>query len=191
MATATVSEPILSAPLLDDSQYEVVDGLRVELPPMAARSTRIASVLTLRLGSFATDGGLGRVDAEMLYQLDRVRDLQRRPDVAFASFERWPRGTDVPDDAAWDVVPDLAIEVVSPADRAQDLLHKVREYFLAGVRAVWVVYPKEHVFHVFDSFASIRVLTLGDDLDGGAIFPGFRLPLAAIFELQTGAQNGN
>ena len=88
------------------------------------------------------------------------------------------------------MVPDLAVEVVSPTDRAEAGLDKVREYFEAGVQLVWVIYPKLRVVHVFESFTRIRVLTRADDLDGGALLPGFRLPLATLFEDETEDQTG-
>jgi len=184
MATAMMIEPATSTQLLDDSGYEVVDGQRVELPPMASKSTRVASVLIQHLGPFAMANGLGRVDVEMLYRIDDERDLQRRPDVAFVSFDRWPRGKEVSYEDPWDVVPDLAIEVVSPSNRADELLGKIHDYFRVGVRAVWVAYPKYRIFHIFASFEEVRVLSLGADLDGGAILPEFRVPLATVFEVE-------
>ena len=95
------------------------------------------------------------------------------------------------DDEAWDVVPDLVVEVVSPTDKADDLLEKVEEYFLAGVVQVWVVYPRRRVVHVFESFTQIKVTAEGQELDGGTILPGFRVPLATLFEdLAAKEQNG-
>ena len=186
-----MSTTMLSGPawILDEPRFEVVDGQRVELPPMGARSSRLASVLAQHLGPFARTHTLGRVDMEMLYLIDGVRNLQRRPDVAFVSYERWPRDKAISDDAAWDVVPDLVIEIVSPTDRAQDLLTKIREYFAAGVRAAWVISPKERTALLFESFKTIRVLTREDELDGGGIVPGFRLPMTTLFE-EGGDANG-
>jgi Uma2 family endonuclease len=181
--TATLETTASPLPLAeDDSLYEVVNGRRVELPPMGARPTHIASRLGRLLGTFVEDNGLGNVEVEMLFLLDEAEDLQRRPDVAFVSDERWPRRRAVPDDAAWNVIPDLAVEVVSPTDRDEAGLAKVREYFQAGVRLVWKVYPRERVVHVYESFTTIRVLTRADELDGGEVVPGFRLPLATLFE---------
>jgi Uma2 family endonuclease len=45
---------------------------------------------------------------------DAERDLQRRPDVAYVAYDHWPEST-VPRDIVWNVVPDLAIEVVTPS----------------------------------------------------------------------------
>ena len=118
-------------------------------------------------------------------------ELKRRPDISYVSHDRWPRNKPVTDDEAWDVVPDLAVEVVSPNDKADGLLEKVEEYFVAGVRQVWVVYPRRRVVHVFESFTQIKVTAEGQELDGGTILPGFRVPLATLFEdLAAKEQNG-
>jgi len=160
----------------------VVDGQIVEPPPMGTYPTWIASLLILPLGTFARTQGLGRAVVEMLFRIDPATKLQRRPDLAFVSYERWPRTRRVPKDAAWEVVPDLAIEVVSPTNLAEDLLAKVHEYFRAGVRQVWVVYPAAAQLHVHESPTHIRVLGRSDELDGGPLLSGFRLPLAELFE---------
>ncbi len=102
--------------------------------------------------------------------------------MSYVSYDRWPRDKPVTDDEAWDVVPDLAVEVVSPTDKADALLEKVEEYFLAGVLQVWVVYPRRRVVHVFESFTRISVIAEGQELNGGTILPGFRLPLSTLFQ---------
>jgi Uma2 family endonuclease len=184
MASTTIVEPVAETrpPAESESLYEVVNGRRVEPPPMGAYPTEIASILGQHLGLFAKTNGLGKVVVEMLFLIDPESDTERRPDVAFVSSARWPRRRRAPDDAAWDVIPDLAVEVVSRSDRAEDSLDKIREYFEAGVRVVWAIYPKLRVVHVFASFTAIRVLTRADELEGGELLPGFRLPLATLFE---------
>ena len=84
--------------------------------------------------------------------------------------------------AVWDMVPDLAIEVVSPSNSADQVQEKIHEYFKAGVTRVWVVYPGQQEVYVYASPTQIQVLQLGQELDGGDLVPGFRLPLAALFE---------
>ena len=96
---------------------------------------------------------------------------------------RWPAGRAQPtSDNAWDVVPDLAIEVVSPHDLADDLVEKTLEYFQSGVRLVWVVYPRHRRIYVYDGPGSVRVLQDSDALDGGKVLPGFSLPLSQLFD---------
>jgi Uma2 family endonuclease len=147
--------------------------------------------LAFFIESWASAEVTGRVSVEMLHWLDEPAELKRRPDVSYVSYGRWPRNKPVTDDEAWDVVPDLAVEVVSPSDKADGLLEKVEEYFLAGVIQVWVVYPRRRVVHVFESFTQIKVTAEGQELDGGTTLPGFRVPLATLFEdLAAKEQNG-
>jgi Uma2 family endonuclease len=166
----------------DDALYEVVGGVRVELPPMASRASHIKSDLGIYLGNHAKTARLGRVEVEGLFLIPRTDGTSRRPDVAFISYERWAREKAIPEGAAWPLIPDLAVEVVSPNDPAEAALAKIREYFDAGVRQVWAVYPELRVVHVFESFTTIRVVTGEGVLEGGEVVPGFRLPMATLFE---------
>jgi Uma2 family endonuclease len=118
----------------------------------------------------------------MLFILNVGLGLRRRPDVAFVSYQRWPRNRRVPRAEAWDVVPDLAVEVVSPSNTAEEILAKIREYFQASCLRLWVVYPAEEMVYVYQSPTQLRVLTRNDNLEGEDFLPGFRLPLAELFE---------
>jgi Uma2 family endonuclease len=102
--------------------------------------------------------------------------------VGFVSYERWPRSTPVPADEGWPVVPDLAVEVVSPSNSAFEIKRKIREYFAAGVRLVWVVYPDETHVECYDSPTSVRILDRSQTIDGGDVLPGFQLALTDLFE---------
>ena len=166
----------------DDQLHEIVRGERVEKPRKRAFEARLAGVLDQQLGAHARANGLGRVVPESLFRIGATGETQRRPDVAFVSYERWPRGRRITSENAWDVVPDLAIEVVSPTNTAGEVVDKVFEYFEAGVRRVWVVFPKRRKVYVYESAAKLRVLVLGDELDGEDVLPGFRLALVELFE---------
>jgi Uma2 family endonuclease len=141
------------------------------------------------MGPFASQHGLGKVVVEVLFLFDPQTGLQRRPDLAFISKARWPIRRPAPKSAAWDVLPDLAVEVVSPSDRAQEQMDKIHEFFQAGVQTVWVVYPCHRLVHIYESLSRIRVVTHADTLDGGALLPGFQLPLAKLFEDEAAEPN--
>ena len=166
----------------DEPLYEIVNGQRVDLPPMSAYATWLASCLHGQLWSCARDKGLGWSVAEMLFVLDAEHNLRRRPDVAFVSTARWPLDRALPMTGDWEVVPDLAVEVISPNDVFKDVLAKVREYFHYGVQAVWVIAPEERQVYVYDSPTHVRILTGQDELTGGEVVPGFRLPLGHLFQ---------
>lgn len=179
---APIANEIAATVPTGDVIYEVVGGQVVELEPMGAYQIRIASILLSQLEVFARTENLGRAVGEMLFVLDAETDLKRRPDVAFVSFQRWPRDRRVPESEAWDVIPDLAIEVVSPTNDFDEVLRKVSEYFAAGVALVWVVIPSRKQIYVYHSETDVRVLPLADQLDGENVLPGFRFSVAEVFE---------
>jgi Uma2 family endonuclease len=172
--------------IADEALYEVVDGCRVELAPMGIHETWIASALMWLMQTFAHARGLGRAVVEALFDLGPVVGRERRPDVAFVSSQRWqpnrlpPRG-----DNAWKVIPNLAVEVISPTNTADEVSKKIHDYFRAGVELVWVIYPEPGEVYIYDSPISVRILARTDTLDGGKVLPGFELPLKELFEEQT------
>jgi len=170
-----------AAPDLDGMLYEVIDGRVVEKPAMSAFESVFASWLVNLMLSTGNVNQFGLVVSEVLFHLDPTRPRKRRPDVAFVSFERWPRDRPVPMNEAWEVVPDLAIEVISRSNTVSEVDEKLEEYFGAGVRLVWVVLPVPKKVYVYTSPTDVRILKSLDDLDGGPVLPGFRLPLGDLF----------
>ena len=185
MATATDLADDVESPIVEPAEhYEVVDGRVVEEPPLGVYEGGIAGTLVESIGIFARSNRLGRVVPEVLFVIDAHRRLRRRPDVAFVSRERWPLNRPLTREAAWDVIPDIAVEITSPTDLIDDLMDKVDEYFAAGVRQVWVAFPKRRKLYLYTSATEVRILQIGDELDGGSILPGFKLSLAILFETE-------
>ena len=146
---------------------------------MSAFACLIASTLFGLL--FPHAQSRGHLVMETLFRLAGL-GRNRRPDIAFVSYDRWPKSRPHnKDENAWDVIPTLAIEVVSPTDLAEELLAKMEEYFRAGVQLVWIVYAKDAQVYVYQAPKDVRILTRTDTLDGGAVLPEFRLPLADLF----------
>jgi Uma2 family endonuclease len=162
--------------------YEVVHGKIEEKPAMGVFESLIATEL---LGWLHRWPGLmdhGRMASETLFVLDAAKDLKYRPYLAFVSFGRWARNQTLLREEAWDVVPDLAIEVISSSNLATKVIIKIRDYFRHGVRCVWVVYPVEELVYVYDSPTILRGLTRDDALESADILSGFQLPLSQLFE---------
>jgi Uma2 family endonuclease len=185
MATGTIltQPPGGSLSPLDDFEalYEVVDGLRVELPPMSTYSNQIASRIDRRMAAVMAASAAGTVRMEDLFVLDAERGLRRRPDVAYVSRLRWPLDREVPEEGDWDVIPDLCVEVTSPHDLLDDVLGKVQEYFRHGVRQVWVVWPADRQVYVYRSPRDVEILTGEATLRADDILPGFEITLEELF----------
>jgi Uma2 family endonuclease len=76
----------------------------------------------------------------------------------------------------------LAVEILSPSNTTREMRLKVREYFESGVRLVWIIDPVKRTAEVYSAPEVKRSLTESGTLDGGDVLPGFRLPLAKLFE---------
>lgn len=179
MTTALVDDrsPLSSG---DEAPYEMVYGQKKEKPPMGMLENWIVGTLFFWLDSYVRSRRLGKVIAETLFVLDASLQLQRRPDLAFVSRTRWPKPPMRTN--AWDVVPDLAVEVISPTNTADAVVEKIEEYFAAGVHLVWVIYGELQRIYVYESPKSVTILDSGDILEGGETIPGFSLPVATLFE---------
>jgi len=169
----------------DDALCESIHGQRVEMPAMSFFAAKIATRLGAKLSGYSETHELGEVVIEGVFVIPLPEDptRKRRPDIAFVSSGRLESGggSDLNANAA-DVVPDLAIEVTSPTDRAEDQREKILEYFQAGVRAVWVVYPRLRIVDVYESPTRVQILTEADTLRGDPVVPGFELMLSKLFE---------
>jgi Uma2 family endonuclease len=183
MAVTTLAQPSpVPRPLDTKDHYEVVNGQRVETPRMGSYESDIANDLAYYINEhFFRFGRLGRVVVEVLFRIDVGMNLQRRPDLAYVSYERWPRAKRPAPKDAWNVVPDLAAHVVSDNNTANEIQAKIQDYFRCGVRLVWVVYPMQAQVFVYESPTRIAVAERTDALDGGEVLPGLHLPLDAVF----------
>jgi Uma2 family endonuclease len=186
--TLLTSENDVALLVQDEPLYEIVDGQRVDVPPMSVYTTWLASRLHGLLWPYVEEHGLGTCVMEMLFILDAERNLRRRPDVAFVSAERWPLDREIPTTGDWAIVPDLAVEVISPNDIFQDVLTKLQEYFQYGVQLVWAVVPEAQQVYVYDSPTQVRILTVRDTLTGGKLLLDFHLPLAHLFQRSASTQ---
>ncbi len=179
--SGTIASAPAAAPTLGDRLDEINNGQVVVPTPLGAYQARIASILDQRLGAFARTNRLAPArharDA-LLFHLDPSGELPRRPDVAVLSFDRSPRERREPITPAQDVVPDLAIDVVSPSNSTSEVLARVRDDLRTIVQLVGTVSPVERQLHIHEAGASTTIHTPmpGDTLDGAPILPGFQLP---------------
>ena len=80
------------------------------------------------------------------------------------------------------LAPDLVVEVVSPGDTPREVREEVEDWLRAGVRLVWLIYPRTRSATVYRSLEGGRDLTEYDTLDGRDVVPGFYCRLAELFD---------
>lgn len=183
MATAELQEPQIEEldPTPEDPLYEIINGHRVEMPPMGVTANLVNSRLHILLGHHTELHDLGTILVESLFIIDRQRKIYRRPDVAFVTRERWPLDRPLPPTGDWEIVPDLAVEVISPNEKFHQVVRKVREFFGYGIQQVWLVEPLERLVFLFEALNRVTVLQEHQTLEGGTLIPGFQLPLSKLF----------
>ncbi len=163
--------------------FELVDGVLVE-KVMGFFESRVAAVLIQLLGNFTDLHNLGIVLApDGMMRI--APHLVRMPDVSFVSWNRLP-GHQVPRAPIPDLAPDLAIEVLSEGNTQKEMARKVREYFDAGVRLVWLVDPETRTAGVFTSPESRLATNEEQMLAGGDVLPGFALRLGELLDRASG-----
>jgi Uma2 family endonuclease len=75
--------------------------------------------------------------------------------------------------------PDIAIEVISPSERASESHDKVRAYLRSGTTEVWQVYPKSRTVLIHRGEIA-RSLEWNQPVETD-LLPGFALELASLF----------
>jgi Uma2 family endonuclease len=169
------------AELPDEGPYrlELKRGRLVREP----RPKQQHGLFVIELGSylheFVKERKLGRVMADVGTITERDPDTVRGPDILFVSTARMQA---YPSNSFLGMAPELCVEILSPSNRPKEMKEKVREYFGAGARHVWIVDPMRERVTVYRSVTDMRILTKTEQLDGGDVLPGFQLPLKQLFD---------
>ncbi len=183
---AAPPRPITPAELydrLDRKDYELIDG-RLEKIPVSALSSLVGMTIGRHLGNYLEANPIAWVvGADCGFQCFPWRPYTvRKPDVAVILRDRLPVGRLA---RGWvEIAPDLAIEVVSPGDRVDELEEKIRMFLRAGTRLVWLVVPSTRRVRIHRADGSLA--EVGDDgrLDGEDVLPGFSCPVAGLFPVE-------
>lgn len=157
---------------------ELIDGILVE-KAMGWYESRLAAVLISLLDRFLEKADLGFVlDGTGMVRVEPAQ--VRLPDVSFIAWLHFP-GRILPKDQILDLVPDLAVEILSPTNTAKEMARKRREYFAGGAKLVWEVDPVKRSVEVFTAPDQSTVLDENGTLDGGTVLPGFSLSIRDWF----------
>lgn len=191
MADTTFEEKVVDEAALlalgSDARVEVVDGEIVEMSICGVLHHIVAGNFHFPLVEFVREHELGRVFAHgMLHTLKKNGQVivsARVPDVSFIHRDMMPKELDRR--LFFPIPPTLAVEVVSPDDDPEEIVRRVQDYLDAGTKHVLVMYPNaKQVYHYRPGSDTIRVYAKPEEspeLDD--ILPGFRVSLAAIFEV--------
>jgi Uma2 family endonuclease len=81
-----------------------------------------------------------------------------------------------------DGAPVIAVEILSPTDKEEEINEKIDEYLEANVELVWIVDPHYRTVRVHRPGAQPELFNINQELTADPHLPGFRVRVAAIFE---------
>lgn len=163
----------------EGEHYELVEGELVERMPPGDEHGKLASLIAKFLWDFILENEVdGAAGVESAHILALNPDTIRSPDAYYNSLSH----SGPVSEGVIRVAPEIAVEVVSPSEAADEIEHKIREYLRGGTRLVWVIYPKTQTVHIRTA-TSVEVLDNDGVLTGGDVLPGFTLNLHDFFNL--------
>jgi Uma2 family endonuclease len=183
LAVATVAHPRLESAEYQALQaaagwraaVELIGGEAVVTPPSGGRAASAQGELFFALRRWQeTSGDAGLLLQDVFVALPDENYLA--PDLAWWAAARRPSLTQ----GALAVVPDLVIEVLSPATRANDLGAKRDVYLAAGVRELWFADPESATMTAVRPDGHRETFGQGDRF-GSALLSGFALDVSRVF----------
>ena len=164
----------------EEVSAELVRGELREMAPPGAEHGVVVARLAWRLVQYVQDKDLGVVlVGDVGFQLASDPDTVRGPDLAFVRKDRIP--PDGIPKGYWPGAPDLAVEVIYPSDRYEDVEERVADYLSAGTRVVWIVSPARRTVTAHRPGTPPAFLSASDVLEAEDLLPGFRVRVGELF----------
>lgn len=168
-----------------DRRFEVIDGEIKEMSPVGYEHSTVVGNTYDVLNPHVKAHKLGYVHGDSLIYVLHVDEetgvrKTRIPDVSFIRRGRLPNkeARALPFHGA----PDLAVEVVSPDDKADELLERIHDYFEYGTEQVWVLYPAQRELHqLIRGESGSHIFKAGDTFASGDLFAALRVNISDLF----------
>lgn len=178
-ATKTVltAQEFDNYPFEEDKRYELDEGELIEMTRPTYKHNRVLGYLFVELTVYFRRTRAGQaLISENLYALSP--NTRRAPDVAVILGDRHE---ELKNAKVIPVIPEIVAEVLSPTETPRMIHRKLKQYFAAGVKEVWLIDPDVREIEIWKgSRLPDPVLAVGDVL-ASALLPGFALPLEELF----------
>lgn len=166
-------------------RVEIIDGSVVKMNAAGFIHNIVGMNILRPLDAFVLQHKLGAVfyDGLTYLMFSEAKGLKDSfvPDISFIRLENILPMTDI--SKPYPGIPDLAVEVISPGEDADDVQTKLRTYLEKGTEQVWLVYPTTKELHQYrrDNNPEIRIYRGSQTLDLADLFPGLELTTDQIF----------
>ncbi len=152
----------------DGFKYEWNDGELIKFTGMNKTHLKLIRILNrLFLKTKAHQLG-GELIQENDVYLTGIQ--MRRPDLSYFSSEQ----IDNSDDSE-EPIPEFTIEVISGNDQINKVEEKIVEYYKAGVKVVWLIFPERKSVHVYTSRRDVKICIENDICSAAPVLPEFEI----------------
>ena len=141
-------------PASDINHYELLRGRIIMGPPAGWPHGSVEANIVIRLGSFVHTGRLGQLLGSSA-GYDLPSDDTVEPDISFISSARLAAGPAPQVGKFLRIVPNLVVEILSPATARKDRTEKKAIYEENGVEEYWIVDTKRKEITV-STLGSVR-----------------------------------
>jgi Uma2 family endonuclease len=164
-------------PFEEDKRYELDEGELIEMTRPAYRHNRVLKNLLVELEIFLRKTRIGELlISENLYAL--APTTRRAPDAAVILGDRQQ---ELRDAKVIPIIPEIVAEVLSPSETPRMIHRKLKQYFEAGVKEVWLIDPEVREIEVWTGPSLPDHALTGDAVLESKLLPGFSLPLQELF----------
>lgn len=113
-------------------------------------------------------------------RLTRSPDDTVGVDVIYATAEQVAAQSD--DTTMFDGPPTVAVEILSPSNTIEEINGKLDAYLRAGVPLTWIADPHDRTVTVYRPGDEPVMFNARQELSADPVLPGFRTPVAELFE---------
>jgi Uma2 family endonuclease len=153
----------------DGYKYEWNDGELIKFMGMNKLQVKVYDILNtlfIKKGFWETATFVSEYDV----QLTGIQ--MRRPDIAYLTKEQIEAA-----DKGTDVIPEFVIEIISGNDNINKVEEKIGEYYKAGIKVVWLIFPENKSVHVYTSRRNVKICIENDICSAAPVLPEFEIGL--------------
>ena len=156
----------------DGYKYEWNDGELIRFIGMNKKQVYIYDYL---LDRFLEKGYKKKGVLVSEYDVQLTGIQMRRPDISYLTKEQIAETKN-----GVDVIPEFVIEILSESDNINKVEEKVTEYFKAGVKVIWHIFPDLKIVYVYTSRREVKVCLEDDVCSASPVLSDFEIVVSEL-----------
>ena len=165
----------------DGYKYEWNDGELIKFSGMNKKQVKIYDILNklfIKKGYWESGTFVAGYDVQLCGTPPAGLQM-RRSDIAYLTKAQTNEA-----DRGEDPIPEFVVEIISENDNINKVLAKIGEYYKAGVKIVWLIFPEEKEVHIYSSRREVKICIENDICSASLILPDFEIGVDKLLDYQ-------